>query len=197
MANLWLWLSLLLASVSGHAVLRHALPPVSPPARRSHSPACVANGDDEQPAVQRASKRPPKRLIPFETARAAVVRLCMRNEEEWRQWVADQKPGITSKRFWHMPSRPDEAYGEKWAGWDDWLGVPLPYEEAKAVVATLDVPSQEMWWAVTRQRADLLLRLRVPARPHLFYRDEWLGYDDWLGLESKPLFLPADYGRKS
>lgn len=142
-------------------------------------------------------KRPPKRNIPFETARFSVQRLGLRTEEEWRLWCADQKPGITSKRSWHMPSKPDVAYSEQWQGWDDWLGVPLSFNEACAVVATLNVMSQEQWWAVAREQAALLQTLRVPARPHIYYAAEWQGYDHWLGRPETPLIFPQNYGKDS
>ena len=58
---------------------------------------------------------------------------------------------------------------------------------------SLGVRSQEQWWAVTREQSELLLKLRIPARPHLFYRKEWKGYDEWLGL---PETLPSPRGRR-
>lgn len=92
-----------------------------------------------------------------------------------------------------MPDEPDKEYPEQWVSWDDWLGRPLPYEEACAVVATLGVPSQEVWWVYVRENAAKLQSLRVPARPHLYYRKEWKGYDHWLSLPERPLTLPSDY----
>jgi hypothetical protein len=62
-----------------------------------------------------------------------------------------------------MPSHPDRAYPE-WQGWDDWLGVPLSFDEARAVVATMRIQSQEHWWVVAREQAPRLQALRVPAR---------------------------------
>jgi hypothetical protein len=40
-----------------------------------------------------------------------------------------------------------------------------------------------------RANDKLLLRLRIPASPHLFYRCEWRGYDEWLGKEVTPLYF--------
>eukprot|EP00873_Tetraselmis_striata_P015604 jgi/Tetstr1/435868/TSEL_024756.t1 len=33
----------------------------------------------------------------------------------------------------------------------------------------------------------------LPAIPHEFYKDEWRGYDDWLGLESEVLTVPTEW----
>ena len=134
-----------------------------------------------------------RRLIPWGTARRSVHRLSLRSESEWWAWVQDNKPGITSNRNWLLPDQPDEAYPE-WQSWDDWLGVPLSYSEACAVVAELGVASQEHWWAFARERADLLGDLRVPALPHLYYSSEWQGYDEWLALPGTPLVLPKNFG---
>lgn len=132
------------------------------------------------------------KLIPWPMARAAAQRLGFRHHDEWLEWVENNKPGITSKFNWLMPDEPNRAY-EEWTSWDDWLGVPLSYEEARQAVAELDVRSQEAWWAYSREHSDELLSLRVPSRPHLYYRDEWKGYDHWLSLPESPLTLPKDW----
>lgn len=135
-----------------------------------------------------------RRLIPFLVARETAQRLGMRTQEEWQQWVSDNKPGVTSTYRWYMPDQPDAAYDE-FDGWDDWLGVPLSYDEARSKVGELGIPSQEAWWAFSREQHRLLMRLRVPGRPHIYYVKEWNGYDEWLGLPDTPLVLPSGYGR--
>ena len=32
--------------------------------------------------------------------------------------------------------------------------------------------------------------MRLPSRPHIYYKAEWRGYDHWLGLPDEPLTLP-------
>ena len=103
----------------------------------------------------------------------------------------DNKPGITSTRHWLMPYAPDEAYAE-WVSWDDWLGVPLGFDEARSVVAELGITSQEQWWDFTHEQTDELMSLRVPAQPHIFY-DGWMGYDHWLSLPETVLTVPANW----
>eukprot|EP00966_Prymnesium_polylepis_P001311 29960-Prymnesium_polylepis.1 len=88
-------------------------------ATRSVKANCAASYDDRG-----------RRIIPFATAREAVQRLSLRDEQEWCRWVEDNKPGITSHRRWYLPDHPDEVYIEEWLSWDDWLGVMRPYDEA-------------------------------------------------------------------
>lgn len=89
-------------------------------------------------------------------------------------------------------------YEEDWRGWDDFLGVTLPFEAAKAVVHSvcpeLGVKNQEDWWRLVEQRASMLADLRVPVQPHIYYRAAWQGYDDWLGVENQTLFVPKEWG---
>jgi hypothetical protein len=152
-------------------------------ATRSVKANCAASYDDRG-----------RRIIPFATAREAVQRLSLRDEQEWCRWVEDNKPGITSHRRWYLPDHPDEVYIEEWLSWDDWLGVMRPYDEAVRVVSALNITSQQQWWTFTSGEARLLQQLRVPAQPHIFYK-EWGGYDEWLSLPETPLVLPRKYGQ--
>ena len=108
--------------------------------QRTCKPLCSAESQFRYYEEWRRTGKQPQRLIPFETARAAVQNIGLLTREEWDEWVADNKPGVTSTRAWFMPNRPDEAYADSgWQGWDDWLGVILPYEAAREVVATTTI----------------------------------------------------------
>ena len=110
----------------------------------------------------RRTGKQPQRLIPFDTARAAVQNIGLLSRDEWEEWVTDNKPGITSTRAWFMTNQPDEAYAARgWQGWDDWLGVILPYEAAREVVATLGIKTQEQWWAVVKLEVSKLVSQQV------------------------------------
>lgn len=126
---------------------------------------------DEVPLRARSTVSPHS-LVLQNTCWQPLTTLSLALMFQWLEWVENNKPGITSKFNWLMPDEPNRAY-EEWTSWDDWLGVPLSYEEARQAVAELDVLSQEAWWAYSREHSDELLSLRVPSRPHLYYRDEW------------------------
>lgn len=130
--------------------------------------------------------------LPFETARTHVQRQGMKSASEWPlYWVNHKKQWRDTPFF--LPEDPEAEYEDSWTSWDDWLGVPLSYTDARKVVRSLGVAGQEHWWAYAREHDTLLLKLRVPSRPHLYYSDQWNGYDEWLGLESRPLVLPRSF----
>lgn len=146
---------------------------------------------------QRRNAAAAARPLPFETVRETVQLQGLRTEKEWKLWYRSNRKGLR-QRFLNffkdgscpiVPERPDVVYAEEWQGWDDFLGVLLPYDDAKTVAASLGVGSQEEWWTFVRANDKLLLRLRIPASPHLFYRCEWQGYDEWLGKEVTPLYF--------
>jgi hypothetical protein len=135
------------------------------------------------------------RPLPFQTAREAVQLQGLRTQAEFARWFRNNRKALRQRfiRFYkdgpgYIPEQPDQVYAE-WLGWDDFLGVLLPYEDAKLVAASLGVASQEEWWRFVRTNDRLLLSLRIPASPHIFYRDQWRGYDDWLGKPTTPLFF--------
>jgi len=139
------------------------------------------------------------RPLPFQVARETVQLHGLRTQREWKQWFRNNRKSLRQNfiTFYKdgpgvMPERPDEIYASEWQGWDDFLGVLLPYSEAKRVAASLGIASQEDWWDFVRANDKLLLRLRIPSSPHLYYRGQWEGYAEWLGQPSKPLFFSSD-----
>ena len=103
---------------------------------------------------------------------------------------------------------PREAmYAEEWQGWDDFLGVILPYSQAqlpcsqatcpgqaRLVSRMLGLKSQDDWYTFvesdsvrrvapiysswTVSRALGLRGLRLPALPAVYYKTDWQGYED-------------------
>ena len=128
-----------------------------------------------------------RRLLPFHEARQAVRSIGFSSREEWDDWVADGKSAPWLGPY--MPSRPDEMYAEEWVSWEDFLGVLLPFDEARAVVHTLGISTQEEWWRLVAEESERMAELRVAARPHIVYADQWRGYDDWLGVEERILYF--------
>ena len=93
------------------------------------------------------------------------------------------------------------------AGWDDWLGVMLPFHEARELVRLLGVTSEAQYVAMKRQGEELervddeqwnaghALRVatgsthavdtgRLPAHPEQYYRAEWTGWASFLGSDA-------------
>ena len=56
----------------------------------------------------------------------------------------------------------------------------LPYDEAQANAHELGLPSQKAWeeWAASARRPS-----NMPSDPSEIYKDNWVGWFDWLGTE--------------
>ena len=65
----------------------------------------------------------------------------------------------------------------EFAGWDDWLGIPRVYADAIALVTPLHLQSEAAYLAYLAQHPEE----RLPARPDLYYREEWAGWEAFLG----------------
>jgi len=143
-------------------------------------------------------KGPQKKPMDFNKARMVVQRQGLRTQQEYRRWISNNRRALRYLRF-RLPEEPasEAAYQAHWKGWDDWLGIPLKYSEAVQVSSTLGIESQEQWWAFAREQHQLLLQLRLPSKPHLFYKREWMGYDEWLKGPGSytPLVFPANWGK--
>jgi len=139
-----------------------------------------ANRYSETP--QRAAWRKKYRqLLPFVEVKKMVQAQGMKSEADWLRMISDGR----KNRYW--PSDPQSMYTEEWVSWEDFLGTPLPFKEAREIVRMLRLESQDAWWAWTTTGPGRDPAFRIPCRPHDFYQDEWNGFDDWLGVEPTPL----------
>ena len=123
----------------------------------------------------------------------------MSSRAEWDEYDC---PGA-----YRLPKDPDCVWVAEWQGWEDWLGVTLPFGEARAVVRQLGLSSEREYAELlaagavlertdpaawkgghalqVRQAAGGGVEVevdtgRLPARPELKY-PEWKGWGDWLG----------------
>jgi hypothetical protein len=153
-------------------------------------------------AASSSAGRKPRRVLaelPFAQARAMARALGMASRAEWDAYDC---PGA-----YHLPKDPHVVWASHWLGWGDFLGVTLPFEEARAAVRRLGLASEDAYTRLLaagarRERTEHgawngghALRLRpeaavtsgvdtgrLPALPDRKYKEEWRGWDDWLGL---------------
>mmetsp|Transcript_35253 Transcript_35253/g.67393 ORF Transcript_35253/g.67393 Transcript_35253/m.67393 type:complete len:213 (-) Transcript_35253:216-854(-) len=120
------------------------------------------------------------RFLPFEEARKCAQHLCFDSREQWDEWVDEGKKSPYLGPY--MPSDPEAMYaGEGWTDWEDFLGVPFPFETAREHARGLGLSSIQEWWSHVDSGA---LPARVPSRPDWVYRnDGWETYEDWLGCD--------------
>ena len=118
-----------------------------------------------------------RRILAFEPARKFVWFLALRDEEEWRDWCANSRRGAV-----FIPRDPAAAYADDgWCGWDDWLGLTVDFETARAWAREQGFESQQDWWSKTAA-----LPHRIPERPAQFFRNKGRsGYVDFLGLDAE------------
>ena len=72
---------------------------------------------------------------------------------------------------------------EEWRGWEDFLGVSLSFEEGRTVAGALKgIDTEESYLDLMKSRTipDDDPASRLPYRPDLKYKTEWLGWDDFL-----------------
>ncbi len=151
--------------------------------------------DEENPQAQTPRWRP------FEEARAFVRALGLAKQQEYQEWSkAGNRPA-------DIPGSPAIAYKEHWKGWGDFLGSggvrprrtlkkAKPFAEARAHVRPLGLKNQDEYfaWSKTEARPE-----DIPANPRLTYKEEWRGWEDWLGRTQpgpfRPFTLAREYGR--
>jgi superfamily II DNA or RNA helicase len=118
---------------------------------------------------------------PFEEARAYVRTLGLKNAVEWFAYCrSGKKPN-------DIPTLPSDVYADAgWIGMSDWLGTYIhrrgnwrSFEEARALVQTLELKSTEEWHAYCRSGKK---PLDIPRSPWHVYADAgWVSFSDWLG----------------
>lgn len=97
-----------------------------------------------------------------------------------------------------VPKNVEELYrNEGWKGWDDFLGVPLSFMEGKICIASKNncagenkhckqIKTKEEYFQFVRERQQKGNEddpsSRLPMRPDIYYKEEWISWEDWLGL---------------
>ncbi|CAK9090180.1 unnamed protein product [Durusdinium trenchii] len=132
-----------------------------------------------------------RRVLPFDEARRCVQAIGFSCRSEWDEWVADGKKSPFLGPY--VPSDPEAMYAEEWQGWDDFLGVILPFAQARLVSRLLGLKNQESWYRFVEADPVRLRSLRLPALPAVYYRNDWQGYEDWLDLPNETLYVPKEW----
>jgi superfamily II DNA or RNA helicase len=135
-----------------------------------------------------------KNYLEYNEARSFVVRLGLKNTQEWKKWSRTHRPD-------NIPGTPDKIYQDSgWVSWAEFLGADisqkgnsLSYDEAKTAIKKFKIRSSVAWrdFSKSKERPK-----NVPANPDRHYKDNgWLGWDDFLGITHKIELL--DYNSAS
>jgi superfamily II DNA or RNA helicase len=119
-------------------------------------------------------RKPKSGWRPFEQARAYAHTLGLTTIQQWYQHCASGKKPLD------IPSTPDQTYRGKFRGWKDWLNKKTwrPFEDARAFVRALNLKSKVQWeeYCQSGEKPS-----DIPSSPSITYRNEFRGYQDWLG----------------
>jgi len=126
-------------------------------------------------ASQQSSLSMKTRLYPFEEARKIARGHGFESKQEFLEYDC--------AGAYQLPKNADEVWSEDWTSWDDFLGVPLSFEQGREVARTLQLASQEEYLKLIESKTikDSELASRLPYRPDLKYKQEWQSWEDWLG----------------
>ena len=131
-----------------------------------------------------------RRHRPFTDARRLARGLGLRSSKEWREFCAAGKCPADIPRSPHYVYR-----DEGWVSWGDWLGTGAvapgkvrfrPFREARRFVRDLGLRSRTEWFRYGRGEYPEKGRRPsdIPADPSWVYRDEWVGWKDFLGTDA-------------
>ena len=116
--------------------------------------------------------------LSYQEAKQAVHKLKLSSGRAWREYKAKFGQNLA------IPKSPDVYYRKKgWVNWLDFLGSDSglskwrDFQKARDFVHKLKLGNRRdyMAWVKSRGRPD-----DIPTNPNIVYRDEWLGWQDWL-----------------
>ena len=120
-------------------------------------------------------------FLPFEEAREFIQKLNFKSEAELREYI------FSENRDERITTNPERTYPNEWKGMGDWLGTGtiankhktfLPFNEAREYVRNLKLKSKTKWveYVKSGEKPN-----NIPAAVNKIYKDEWIGWGDWLG----------------
>ncbi|KAL7495539.1 hypothetical protein ACHAWT_007235 [Skeletonema menzelii] len=119
-----------------------------------------------------------REAIPYEKARARVISFGHRSKSDWDDAVSSGQLGQ------YVPSYPDEMYAPEWVDWDEWLGIMRSYNDTKNLVSMLGLKSLDEYFIFVKSNNKRAEGLRIPVRPDIYYKDEWIDEDTFFGRSS-------------
>ena len=120
-----------------------------------------------------------KPVFSFQDARRMAQTHGFVNKEEYHAYDC---PGA-----YKLPKDPDVVWSSEWKGWKDFLGVPWSFEEAKRMIRPLSLQDESAYLEFLKCEGSSIHNIdendikRLPYQPDLYYKEEWKGWQDFLG----------------
>lgn len=122
--------------------------------------------------VKKSSSR---RLFSFHEARKIARGHGFDSHEEFNDYSC---PGA-----YQIPKDANIVWATEWKGWEDFLGVPLMFHEGLIIARALEgIDTEASYIALIMSKTipDDDIASRLPLRPDIKYKSEWLGWNDFL-----------------
>jgi len=123
-------------------------------------------------------------FLEFNDAIKLVRKLNLRNQAEWKEYCKVKPDNI--------PSHPHIKYKNKgWISWPDWLGTKIGYTKpkyieydiAKSIIRRMKINSSTEYLSLFKEGK---IPNGIPSVPARTYKNEWIGWGDWLGHNRIP-----------
>ncbi|KAL7527219.1 hypothetical protein ACHAXR_001855 [Thalassiosira sp. AJA248-18] len=119
--------------------------------------------------------RKSRRLFSYDEARRIARGHGFDSMEEFLEYSC---PGA-----YQIPKDADIVWKESWGGWEDFLGISLTFEEGRKVARSLKgIETEDAYINLIKSKTipDDDVASRLPYRPDLKYKTQWVGWDDFL-----------------
>ena len=123
--------------------------------------------------VKKSSSR--RRLFSFNEARKIARGHGFDSYEEFIDYSC---PGA-----YQIPKDANIVWATEWTSWEDFLGVPLSFHEGRSVARALEgIDTEASYIALIMSKSipDDDIASRLPLRPDIKYKSEWLNWNDFL-----------------
>jgi hypothetical protein len=131
----------------------------------------------------------------LEEAKEFVHPLGLKGVDEWRKYTKGQLKDVPALPA-DIPAWPYDTYGKEknWKGMSDFLGSKpsakyvefWPFPKARKYVCSLKLRRAYEYrkWANGGFKDLPEKPVEIPAQPWVIYRNQWRGWDDWLGRDA-------------
>jgi hypothetical protein len=134
----------------------------------------------------------------FDDAKKFVQNLKLKSSFEWNKYAKSSQKPIDLPNAPHL----SKQYKNEWKNWGDWLGTNKiapqqkkyrNFVEARKFVQLLNLKSFADWkkYCKSKNKPD-----DIPYHPQRKYANEWISFEDFLGIQKKPDFLNYEEAKK-
>jgi hypothetical protein len=131
--------------------------------------------------------------LSFKESRDYVRSLKLKSFKEYQKWSS------SGNRPNNILTRPSDIYKDEWCSWWDYLGIVegwkgyMSYDELVEFIRPFNIQSWKAWfdyWKVNEKP------INVPMYPDKTYKEDWVNWSKFLGVQEKFLFVTYEEAEK-